>query len=108
MGGYGAWHLVITRPGLFAVAVPIAGGADPALAGAIAHVPVWAFHGEQDPAVPVAYSRDIIAALRQAGSSPRYTEFPGEGHVVWPLAFDDPELLDWLFAQRRSPKAGEE
>ena len=108
MGGYGAWHFIISRPRLFAAAVPIAGGADPALAGTIAHVPVWAFHGDQDPAVPVAYSRDIIAALREAGSSPRYTEFPGEGHVVWPLAFDDPDLLDWLFAQRRSPKGGRE
>ena len=108
MGGYGAWHFIISRPRLFAAAVPISGGADPALAESIAHVPVWAFHGDQDPAVPVAYSRDIIAALREAGSSPRYTEFPGEGHVVWPLAFDDPGLLDWLFAQRRSPGAGVE
>ena len=108
MGGYGAWHFVITRPRLFAAAVPMAGGADPALAGSIAHVPVWAFHGDEDPAVPVAYSRDIIAALREAGSTPRYTEFPGERHVVWPLAFDDSDLLDWLFAQRRSPEAGEE
>ena len=32
--------------------------------------------------VPVrACSRDIVAALRQAGSSPRYTEFAGEGHL---------------------------
>ena len=54
--------------------------------------------------MPVAYSRDIIAALREAGSSPRYTEFPGEGHVVWPLAFDDPDLLDWLFAPEAEPQ----
>ncbi len=85
---------MIRQPRLFAVAVPIAGGADPVLAEATA-------------AVPVACSRGIVAALRQAGSSPRYTEFPGEGHGVWPLAFDDPGLFDWLFAQRRSPEAPE-
>lgn len=102
MGGYGTWHFIISRPDLFAAAVPIAGGADPALAASVADVPVWAFHGEEDPAVPIAYSRDIIEAMRKAGANPRYTVFPGAKHLVWPLAFDDPEFLDWMFAQQRS------
>lgn len=102
MGGYGAWHFIITRPDLFAAAVPVAAGADANLAAAILHVPVWAFHGEDDGAVPIAYSRDIIEAMRKAGANPRYTVFPGARHLVWPLAYDDPELLDWIFAQKRS------
>jgi len=102
MGGYGTWHFIITRPDLFAAAVPVAAGADSELAEAILHVPVWAFHGEDDGAVPIAYSRDIIEAMRKAGANPRYTVFPGARHLIWPLAYDDPELLDWIFAQTRS------
>lgn len=101
MGGYGTWHFIISRPDLFAAAVPVTGGADAALAQTIAHVPVWAFHGEEDGAVPIDYSRDIITAMKTAGGNPRYTVFPGGKHLIWPLAYDEPELLDWLFAQKR-------
>ena len=101
MGGDGSWHFIITRPQMFAAAIPICGGADPSLGKSIAHIPVWAFHGTKDGAVPVALSRDMIDAIKAAGGSPLYTEFPDAGHISWPLAYDTPGLLDWLFAQTR-------
>ena len=67
MGGYGTWDGIQRHPELFAAAVPICGGGDPKLAKKIAAIPIWAFHGDQDEAVPVSGSRDMIAALKTAG-----------------------------------------
>ena len=81
LGGSGSWHFIITRPQMFAAAIPICGGADPSLGKSIAPIPVWAFHGAKDQAVPVYLSRDMIDAIEAAGGSPLYTEFPDAGHV---------------------------
>lgn len=101
MGGYGTWDALVRRPDLWAAGVPICGGGDPSRAAAIKDIPIWAWHGENDTMVPVSGSRDMIAALRQAGGQPQYTELKKGGHGVWNPAFEDPKLYDWLFAQRR-------
>ena len=100
-GGYGSWHFICTRPEMFAAAIPVCGGEDPALAKKIVNVSVWAFHGEEDKNVLVKLSRDMIEAIKQAGGNPRYTEFPGAGHDIWNRVKDTPGLLEWLFAQKR-------
>jgi len=100
MGGYGTWDAIQRWPDMFAAAVPICGGGDEASAGRI-KCPVWAFHGDKDRAVPVSRSRNMIAAIKAAGGKPKYTEYPGVGHNSWSAAFADPELLKWLFAQKR-------
>lgn len=46
-------------------------------------------------------SRDMVAALRSVGSQVKYTEYPEAEHDVWTLAFAEPALPDWLFAQKR-------
>jgi predicted esterase len=48
-----------------------------------AKVPIWCFHGDKDGAVKVQYSRDMIAALKKAGGSPKYDEYEGVGHDSW-------------------------
>ena len=104
MGGYGAWDIVVRHPTLFAGALVLCGGGDPSQAPAIRDLPVWAFHGDRDEAVPVRGSRKMIAALRDAGGSPRYTEVAGHGHDVWTVAYRDPAVLRWLLSQRRAAK----
>jgi len=101
MGGFGTWHFITERPNLFAAAIPLCGGGDPTHAGLIAHVPIWAFHGDADPTVPVTESREMIAAIRKSGGNPRYTEYKGVGHEVWLKAFQEKGLVEWLFAQHR-------
>ncbi len=66
-----------------------------------AKLPVWAFHGDKDTAVPVERSRMMIEALKKAGGEPKYTEYPGVGHDSWSATFANPELYDWLFTQLR-------
>jgi predicted peptidase len=101
MGGYGTWDLVMRQPAVWAAAVPVCGGADDSKAALIAKVPVWVFHGGNDGVVKTARSRGIVEALKQASGAPKYTEYPGVGHDSWNKAYVEPELLTWLFAQKR-------
>ena len=101
-GGAGTWDL-ITRNGVgrFAAAVPITGANDPTRAAVIARLPIWAFHGAEDDIAPVENTREMVANLRKLASPVRYTEYPGVGHNSGRLAYEEPELFPWLFAQRR-------
>jgi predicted peptidase len=104
MGGYGAVDAVQRRPELFAACVSICGAGDVSKAKDIAHVPVWAFHGEADTVVPVSASREMIDALKKAGADPKYNEYPKVGHNSWSPAFEEKEFWNWTFAQKRHPK----
>lgn len=101
MGGFGTWDLVLRHPSWFAGALALCGGGDPTQASLIRTLPMWAFHGEQDAAVPVQASRRMVAALREVGGSPRYSEVAGVGHDVWTIAYRDPGVVRWLLSRRR-------
>lgn len=106
-GGFGTWNIALLRPDLFAAAVPIAGGGDPAHMDRLVNMPIWAFHSQDDPVVPVTYSRDSIAALRKLGGNPIYTEYPSGTmfdpyeHFSWVYAYANDAMREWLFQQAR-------
>jgi len=101
MGGYGTWDLVARRPDLFAAALPVCGGGDPAQAAKLVGVPIWCFHGGADGLVPPERSRAMIEALEKAGAAVKYTEYEGVGHDSWTRTYGDREVLEWLFSQKR-------
>lgn len=101
MGGYGTWDLLARHPEVFAAGVPVCGGGDEATAPTIATIPIWAFHGGKDTVVKPERSRRMIEAIKKAGGTPKYTEYPTVGHDSWVRAYRDPALMEWLFAQRR-------
>ena len=108
MGGYGAWEMIERWPNYFAAAAPISGAGDPSKAALLVNLPIWAFHGSIDTAVPVSGSRDMIQAIRAAGGNPRYTEYAGQGHGVWEIPFtilgkpsQTPDFFAWLYAQHK-------
>lgn len=101
MGGYATWDILCRKPDMFAAGVPICGGGDPTKVTPMAKVPVWAFHSDDDKAVTVDRTRAMIKAMKDAGGSPKYTEYTGLGHNSWTKAYAEPDLLPWLFAQRR-------
>ncbi|GAB6166700.1 hypothetical protein JCM19992_27000 [Thermostilla marina] len=103
MGGFGTFDILVRRPNYFAAAIPLCGGADDGRAAEFKHVPIWVFHGEKDPAVPVARSRSVVAVLKNLGADVRYTEYPGAGHNIWERAYYEPGLREWLFAHVRKP-----
>ena len=101
MGGYGAWEMIQRFPDKFAAAAPVCGGGDEHFAAKLTHIPIWAFHGDKDTVVKPSRSRKMIAAIKQAGGKPLYTEYPGVAHNSWVNAYSDPKLLEWMFAQKR-------
>lgn len=101
MGGYGTWDAIQRRPDFFAAALPCCGGGDTHLAWKIRDIPIWAWHGDCDNAVPVVRSREMVAALWSVDGRIRYTEVPGCGHGVWNNAYACEDALKWFFSQKR-------
>ena len=102
MGGYGTWELITRHPEWFAAAVPVCGSGIPSLAARLKNIAIWAMHGEADTTVPPQGTRDMENAIRAAGGNIRTTFYPGVGHNSWPQAYSEKELIDWLFAQKKS------
>ena len=101
MGGYGTFDAVSRMPNLFAAAVPVCGGGDTGKANLISKVPMWIFHGAEDPAVPTHFSLDMATALFKAGAHPGLTIYPETSHFSWLAAYRNQLMMDWLFRQRR-------
>lgn len=100
-GGFGVWDAITRYPDVFAAAIPVCGGADEHKASLVAKLPIWAFHGDKDGVVKTIRSRHIIEAIKKEGGNPKYTEYPGVGHDSWTRAFNEPELMPWLFQQHK-------
>jgi predicted peptidase len=101
MGGFVTWTLAAAHPEKFAAIVPICGGGKPADAAKLAGLPIWVFHGAKDPTVPVQRSREMVAAIKAAGGNVKYTEYPEAQHDSWTQTYNNPELYQWLLAQKR-------
>jgi predicted peptidase len=102
MGGFGTFEILWRRPKLFAAAFPICGGGNPDAVKLYAKkFPIWVFHGAIDAVVPVSNSRLMVRVLRNAGAEVKYSEYPGVNHNSWTNAFAEPELLSWIFSQKR-------
>ena len=103
MGGMGTFEIVRRMPTVFAAAIPICGGADSSTAKEIKKTAFWIFHGANDDVVPVKFSENMVSALQgfYTRADMQYTVYSGIGHNSWDRAFAEPELLRWLFAQRR-------
>lgn len=105
MGGYGAWHLAEMHPRAFAAVVPICGGTLPMVGfperiKVLKDVPIWAFHGQEDPIVPVSETIQLVEALRSIHGNVKATIYPGVKHDSWNLAYEDKALWEWLLSQR--------
>jgi predicted peptidase len=101
MGGAGTWNVITHRPQFFAAALICCGSISTEDGTGSIETPLWNFHGDSDKTVPVSVSRERVAARRKAGGRPLYTEYAGVDHNVWEWAFTEPELVKWIFTQRR-------
>ena len=101
MGAMGTYDMVSRFPGIFAAAVPICGTVNPTRLSAARNVAFRIFHGDADDVVPVAGSRQAYKALKVAGASVEYIEFPGCNHGSWNPAFNYPDFMKWLFTQKK-------
>lgn len=122
-GGNAAWYLAYRQPARFAAIWAVAGwiemearaptqvvpSSDEEPVGAVARrlsgTPVWLFHGEADPVVPVEHSRRLSAALRSRDAPIRYSELPGLGHDVWD-SIDVPTFPKGIDPKSHPPRGG--
>jgi predicted peptidase len=101
MGGMGTFEMVRRNPKLFAAAIPICGGGNPATASKLKKTKWWVFHGGKDDVVPVSLSEQMVGALKKVKASVKFTLYPDANHNSWDPAFAEPELLTWLFSQHK-------
>lgn len=101
MGGYGTFALAAAYPWRFAAIAPVCGGGFPLTAERLKNIPVWAFHGDQDPVVPPSESKKMVDAVNFFGGQAKLTLYPGVGHNAWEPAYSDPELYRWLLQHKK-------
>lgn len=101
MGAIGTYDMVIRYPEVFAAAIPICGTVNPSRLAAAKEVNFRIFHGDADDIVTVEGSREAYKALKAAGASVEYIEFPGCNHGSWNPAFNYSGFMDWLFNQKK-------
>ena len=107
MGGFGTWHYGPRLGDIFAACSPCAGGGGP---NGI-KIPVYIYHGTDDPIVPVGRDRSAAKALSAGQGKSRidfvYTELDGVGHGFPDAVRQD--IFRWFAGrwqdQRRPPFA---
>jgi predicted peptidase len=101
MGGFGTWDMLARSPQTWAAAIPICGGGDKKTAPSIKHIPIRIHHGAADNVVPPEASNIMAIALGNIGGKATIREYPGVGHDSWTQTYKDPEVIKWLFAQKK-------
>lgn len=101
MGGMGTFEIVRRKPGVFAAAIPICGGAHPTTASSLTKTKWWVFHGGKDNVVLPEFSEKMVEALKKAKAKVKFTLYPNANHNSWDPAFAEPTLISWLFKQTK-------
>jgi len=98
-GAMGSFELLKNRPNMFASAVLICGGGNPAWAKDFAKTtPVWVAHGSDDEVVFPELSINMVKAIINYGGSPKFTLYENVKHESWFNVFNDPNYLKWMFS----------
>ncbi|HEX2607627.1 MAG TPA: PHB depolymerase family esterase [Flavisolibacter sp.] len=101
-GGMGVLDQLARFPGFYAAGFSICGAGAVQTARYIANrSALWLFHGAEDDVVPVDFSRQYFKRLSKAGADVRYSEYKGIKHNSWNEAFQEPDLLPWLFSKNK-------
>ncbi len=128
-GGGGAFRFLMQYPDLFAGGIVIAAkdtvadykGSVDAFKTALkplVHTPIWIFHAENDPITDSRTSKLAYQALTELGSTQAketiYSNsfmdsqrlYGAMKHWSWVPALNDPNTVNWLFAQHKDNSAG--
>lgn len=105
-GGWASWNLAFAHADLFAANVPVAGFVDLIQlekACEIANIPTRIYHGLLDDVVNVNYAITIYKELKKCNTKDvQLTIFDDAGHDSWTRVYDNPEIYDWMFKQKRT------
>ncbi|MEI6514755.1 MAG: hypothetical protein WCO77_02150, partial [bacterium] len=99
----GTWDIIAKFPGRFAAAIPIAAGWDPRSIRHSVPTTVWAFYNRDESAFNRHTCDAMLDAMARKGGVVRRTVYPSGGHDSWSAAYAEPDLIPWLFKQKRKP-----
>jgi len=116
MGGEATYRFALHRPETFAAIAPFSAfnpkyvpdtiqqGFKPFTLPMemIKEIPVWEFHGTNDPIIPLAAAQSTVNDLIKAGGNVKFTILPGHDHDSWSEAYLDPSFYEW-FLQYHKP-----
>ncbi len=103
MGGFGTFETAENFPELFAAIVPVAGGGNKDESKRLKSMPIWAFHGDKDTAVPYSCSKKMIDAIEKSGNEHvRLTTYHGAGHGIVIDVYRNPKLYQWFLDHNTS------
>jgi len=102
--------LGLAYPEKFAAIAPMCGGGnmiDPIVTRndkpeAFLSLPIWAFHCDRDPTVPLEESTRMVDKLKNLGCAEvKLTVYPSNKHDCWTQAYETPELYYWFLSHQR-------
>lgn len=109
-GASACWEYAATFPAKIAAIIPVSGKVvDRTNLSALKNIPVWAFHGENDPVVPPATTADAVAFVKtlKGAFTPRLTVLMAKGHGGWSDLYSGHSgyrLYEWLLTFRKNEK----
>ncbi len=99
-GGSAAWDLAVQYPDKWAALAVVCGMAPAPYAHWInKSLPIWVFHGDEDPVIPVSESDGMVKKLKSMGYEVQYTRYNGVGHNSWNRAYKNDALYRWMAKQ---------
>lgn len=102
-GGSAAWDLAVQYPDKWAALAVVCGMAPVPYAHWIPkELPIWVFHGDEDPVIPVAESDAMVEKLKSMGNTIKYTRYKGVGHNSWDKTYAMDELYLWMAKQKKN------
>jgi predicted peptidase len=104
MGGFGSWMMAADYPTRIAAALPLCSLVDIEQAPRLTQVPIWAFQGGKDRAIPTDEVQELIDAIKSAGNKEvKLRIYPDRRHNVWSPTYADKSVYDWML-RHRSPE----
>ncbi len=100
LGGFGTWDLASRYPDIFAAIVPLCGGGRTNMAETMKDIPTWVFHGDLDKTVRISRSEEMVNAMKNLGSNPKFSILKGQGHGIQKV-YSDQTVYEWLFSHQK-------
>ncbi len=102
-GGSAAWNLAVQYPEKWAALAVVCGMAPEPYAHWIdKKLPIWVFHGADDPVISVSESDHMVKKLKEMNYDVQYTRYDRVGHDSWIKAYRNDDLYDWMAQQKRN------
>lgn len=102
LGAMGAWNFAGSFPEKFAALSPMTAHGPDWVAEKLVDLPIRAWHGDSDEAVPMKEHVALIRRIQELGGDAEIKIIPGGTHgSVIGMNWRDPEWLEWIGEQRR-------